>query len=173
MKHFYNLFEVLLKYPYIFPRASHSEECTKQICILLHMAYYPFSAGGRCRCRGLLQLVQSRRPNLVWRIEAQKFWIPCGLIGGIGLGVFGTLLPMSLFSGENEMIQIVETYTGYHAAVLLLIGFVKIFLINLCVESGWMGGFFFPIIFACLLSGRNYKKSASARGGFYCVSSEE
>ena len=41
-----------------------------------------------------------------------------------------------------------ETYLDYAPILLIGIGIVKIFLTNVCIESGWKGGHFFPVIFA-------------------------
>ncbi len=74
--------------------------------------------------------------------------IVCTVLGGICLGVLGILVPFSMFSGESQMEVLAETYLEYTPILLIVIGIVKIFLTNVCIESGWKGGHFFPVIFA-------------------------
>lgn len=74
--------------------------------------------------------------------------IVCTVLGGICLGVFGMLVPFSMFSGESQMEVLAETYLEYTPVLLIGIGIAKIFLTNVCIQSGWKGGHFFPVIFA-------------------------
>lgn len=74
--------------------------------------------------------------------------IVCTVLGGICLGVLGMFVPFSMFSGESQMEVLAETYLDYTPVLLIVIGIVKIFLTNVCIESGWKGGHFFPVIFA-------------------------
>lgn len=68
-------------------------------------------------------------------------------LGGLILGIFGTVLPLTLFSGEEQMAQLTETYLGFAPWALILTGIGKLFLTNVCIQSGWRGGHFFPVIF--------------------------
>lgn len=74
--------------------------------------------------------------------------VVCAVLGGICLGVFGMLLPFSMFSGEAQMEVLAETYLEYTPVLLIGVGIGKIFLTNVCIQSGWKGGHFFPVIFA-------------------------
>ncbi len=40
--------------------------------------------------------------------------------------------------------------------LLILIGILKLFLTNVCIESGWRGGHFFPVIFSGLSIGYGF-----------------
>jgi H+/Cl- antiporter ClcA len=71
-----------------------------------------------------------------------------GFIGGLGLGVAGALLPLTLFSGEAQ-----TRYLIYHAAeigalLLSVLALVKLFVTTLCLATGWKGGYIFPTMFA-------------------------
>ncbi|MCF0123055.1 MAG: chloride channel protein [Ruminiclostridium sp.] len=68
-------------------------------------------------------------------------------LGGLILGILGTCLPLTLFSGEEQMAELTETYLNYAPWLLILTGGVKLFLTNVCIQSGWRGGHFFPVIF--------------------------
>lgn len=75
------------------------------------------------------------------------------VIGGLALAACASLLPFMLFSGESDMAVLMETFNAYPVWLLLVIGAVKPMLTALCIESGWRGGHFFPIIFAGLSIG--------------------
>ncbi|MGN0462013.1 MAG: chloride channel protein [Ruminococcus sp.] len=70
------------------------------------------------------------------------------MLGGLILGVMGTYFPMTMFSGEESMGEIITTYKEYAPWLLILIGFLKLLLTNVCIKSGWRGGHFFPVIFS-------------------------
>ncbi|MDO4515648.1 MAG: chloride channel protein [Bacillota bacterium] len=84
-------------------------------------------------------------------------------LGGLILGIFGTVLPLTLFSGEEQMAELTDHFLDFTPWVLILTGIAKLFLTNVCIQSGWRGGHFFPVIFcgvsigygAALLSGIN------------------
>lgn len=79
----------------------------------------------------------------------EKFGVVlCAVLGGICLGIFGMLVPFSMFSGEAQMEVLAETYLEYTPVLLIGIGIAKIFVTNVCLQSGWKGGHFFPVIFA-------------------------
>lgn len=67
---------------------------------------------------------------------------------GLVLGVCGTLLPLTMFSGEAQIHELMETWTALGGGALIVTGFVKVLLTPLCVNFGWRGGHFFPVIFA-------------------------
>lgn len=74
-------------------------------------------------------------------------------IAGLSLGLVALVVPAVLFSGEEEMTHIMETYSCYMPWMLLLISVLKIILTNVCINLGLKGGHFFPLIFAGLCGG--------------------
>ena len=70
------------------------------------------------------------------------------VLGGLILGIIGTILPLTMFSGESQMSELAITYLNYSPWLLILIGFVKLLLTNICIKSEWRGGHFFPVIFS-------------------------
>ena len=86
--------------------------------------------------RRTLQIPLARRP------------IVRGLIGGLGLGIIGALLPITLFSGEHELGEIISHGAEMGVITLLIIALAKMFLTNLALTTGWKGGYIFPILFA-------------------------
>ena len=70
------------------------------------------------------------------------------MMGGLILGVMGTYFPLTMFSGEESMGEIITTYKEYAPWLLILTGLLKLLLTNVCIKSGWRGGHFFPVIFS-------------------------
>ncbi|WP_314588271.1 chloride channel protein [Paenibacillus terrigena] len=70
------------------------------------------------------------------------------VIGGLALGLIGTVLPLTLFSGEHELTELAADWTHMSIYLLLILGIVKLFLTEFCLSTGWRGGHIFPIIFA-------------------------
>lgn len=74
--------------------------------------------------------------------------IVCAVLGGVILGIFGMLVPFSMFSGESQMKVLAETYLEYAPVMLIGVGIAKLLITNVCIQSGWKGGHFFPVIFS-------------------------
>lgn len=74
--------------------------------------------------------------------------ILCATLGGVVLGIFGLFVPFSMFSGESQMEVLAETYLDYAPLMLIGIGVAKLLITNVCIQSGWKGGHFFPVIFS-------------------------
>ena len=71
-----------------------------------------------------------------------------GLIGGLGLGLAGALLPLTLFSGEAETAELIYHATEIGALMLIVLALVKLLVTTLCLATGWKGGYIFPTLFA-------------------------
>ncbi|WP_407381127.1 chloride channel protein [Methanobrevibacter sp.] len=71
-----------------------------------------------------------------------------GVIGGLILGIIGTLLPLTMFSGEEQIYILMETGAQVGIIILILTSIIKIVLTNICIETGLKGGHFFPLIFS-------------------------
>ncbi|MCC8151703.1 MAG: chloride channel protein [Lachnospiraceae bacterium] len=87
------------------------------------------------------------------KLRTKKLDIINAILGGLILGLIGTALPMTMFSGGSDIQLIQYEYYQYTPWLLILIGVVKLFLTNVCIESGWRGGHFFPVIFSGLSIG--------------------
>ncbi len=126
------------------PAASVAWRDIAAIPLLLVVGYFAgrFYVWVRGRCRIFFAGMKVRRR-----------YILCALIGGLGLGILGTAFPLILCSGESLMAHVAENYMSYIPFALVAVGIIKLFTINLCIESGWKGGFFFPIIFAGIALG--------------------
>ncbi len=87
--------------------------------------------------RGMQRAMQPLKTHLILR----------GLIGGIGLGIAGALLPLTLFSGEEQTIELINTAPEIGVATLIALAVVKALVTCLCLATGWKGGYVFPIMF--------------------------
>ncbi|MCR5653276.1 MAG: chloride channel protein [Ruminococcus sp.] len=79
--------------------------------------------------------------------KLKRFTILRAVSGGLLLGVSGTFLPLTMFSGEHQISEVTESATKIGAVMLIVIAVVKLLLTNICIDSGLKGGHFFPIIF--------------------------
>lgn len=73
----------------------------------------------------------------------------CGLL----IGLTGLFFPMVIFSGEEQMAELMDTFTGYAPLMLLGISLFKLLMTAFCLNFGLKGGHFFPLIFACTTMG--------------------
>lgn len=78
-----------------------------------------------------------------------------GIIGGLGIGILGTIFPWTLFSGEHELRELVVEWSNISAYTLILLSLVKLLLTEICLSTGHRGGHIFPLIFSgsCLAYG--------------------
>ena len=73
--------------------------------------------------------------------------IICAIIGGLVIGLIGSFLPLTLYSGLNELQQIIHNPAAYGVGILLLMMLVKILLTGTSFGTGFIGGPIFPILF--------------------------
>ncbi len=93
--------------------------------------------------RRLQRLFQPMKAHVVLR----------GLIGGLGLGIIGALLPLTLFSGEAETADLIVHAAEIGVVMLIVLGVVKLFATSLLLATGWKGGYIFPILFSSVALG--------------------
>ena len=93
------------------------------------------------------QLIKCWRQWLHQLELLQRFWwIPIGTGLLIGLCLWG--LPLAGFSGENQLQPLVLNNWTLDTSVLMLSALAKLLMVGLCLETGWRGGQFFPVILA-------------------------
>lgn len=73
--------------------------------------------------------------------------------GGLILGVSGTFLPLTMFSGEHQISVVTSQAETIGVLMLFIIAAVKLLLTNICIGSGLKGGHFFPVIFCGICIG--------------------
>lgn len=85
--------------------------------------------------------------------KTEKFVIVRAAAGGLLLGIAGTVLPLTMFSGEHQIEEVMQDITPIGAVTLLIIAVVKLALTNICIGTGLKGGHFFPVIFCGICIG--------------------
>jgi H+/Cl- antiporter ClcA len=91
----------------------------------------------------LRQLLQPMKAHVVLR----------GLLGGLAMGIIGALLPLTLFSGEEQTIDLINRAAEIGVLMLIVLALVKLFITALLLTTGWKGGYIFPIMFASVALG--------------------
>jgi H+/Cl- antiporter ClcA len=86
----------------------------------------------------LRQLLQPMKAHVVLR----------GLLGGLAMGLIGALLPLTLFSGEEQTTELIASAAEIGVVMLVVMGLAKLFATSLLLVTGWKGGYIFPIMFA-------------------------
>ncbi len=70
-----------------------------------------------------------------------------GLLGGLGLGIAGILLPLTLFMGSDQLQFLINNYLEVSLLLLFVLVVVKIILITFSFSTGFAGGYIFPSFF--------------------------
>lgn len=83
----------------------------------------------------------------------QKYTVIKSVIAGLTLGIVGTILPFTMFSGEHQMQDVMSNWSSIGATILLLTGIIKLIITNTCIIMGFKGGHFFPVIFSGICIG--------------------
>ncbi len=69
------------------------------------------------------------------------------IVGGIVIGLIGSFLPLTLYSGQEQLLQIIHNPVAYTALFLLLLLVVKALLTSTSFATGFDGGPVFPLLF--------------------------
>jgi H+/Cl- antiporter ClcA len=69
------------------------------------------------------------------------------VVGGVVIGAIGSFLPLTLYSGQNELLQIIHNPAAYGVGLLLLMLLVKALLTSTSFATGFDGGPIFPLLF--------------------------
>jgi H+/Cl- antiporter ClcA len=93
--------------------------------------------------RALQRLLQPMKARLVLR----------GLLGGLGMGLIGAFLPLTLFSGETETAELIHNAAELGVLMLIVLAVSKLLATTLLLATGWKGGYIFPILFASAAMG--------------------
>lgn len=96
---------------------------------------------------GVLFLVLKAQASVLrQRLAPGAFWPPV-LAGGL-LGLLGMLSPLILFSGHNELGEMLRIGLEHGPLPLVLLAGGKALVCAACVAAGWRGGVVFPMCFA-------------------------
>lgn len=78
------------------------------------------------------------------------------VLGGIVLAVCGMALPYTMFAGEAQTHLLMDSYLAIGAGALIATGLIKAALTPFCIQMGWRGGHFFPLIFSGVSMGYGF-----------------
>ena len=71
----------------------------------------------------------------------------CAIVGGIVIGLIGSFLPLTLYSGQDQLLAIIHNPAAYSVGLLLLLLLVKALLTSTSYATGFDGGPIFPLLF--------------------------
>jgi H+/Cl- antiporter ClcA len=89
------------------------------------------------------QLLQPMKAHVVLR----------GLLGGLAMGIIGAALPLTLFSGEEQTLELINNAAEIGVAMLIVLSVAKLLATSLLLTTGWKGGYIFPILFSSVALG--------------------
>jgi H+/Cl- antiporter ClcA len=69
------------------------------------------------------------------------------VIGGVVIGAVGLFLPLTLYSGQDQLLQIIHNPASFGIGLLLLMVFAKVLLTSTSFATGFEGGPIFPVLF--------------------------
>jgi H+/Cl- antiporter ClcA len=99
--------------------------------------------GGGC---GILFIITYKKMRAVFEpLEHRPVLL--GLLGGLGLGIAGILLPLTLFMGSDQLQVLINNYLEVSLGLLLILVLAKILLITFSFSTGFAGGYIFPAFF--------------------------
>lgn len=104
-------------------------------------------------CGWLLAMFYKGAHYITGRAAAKLPPVLREITAGLLLGITGMFIPQIMFSGEEQMGALIDTYSTYLPAALIGIAFLKILMTNICIQLGLKGGHFFPVIFAGVCMG--------------------
>ena len=88
------------------------------------------------------------------------------LLAGMAVALCACWLPQTIFSGEQQMRELMNVWHTLPPAQLVLIAAVKLVLVSLCIELGWRGGAIFPLIFSSAALGYAFAQIVGMDGNF-------
>ncbi len=68
-------------------------------------------------------------------------------LGGLVFGLVGVVLPLTLFTGSDQLHSVIHDGASLGAGVLIAVVIAKILVFALCQSTGFIGGPFFPMLF--------------------------
>ena len=98
---------------------------------------------------GALALITVVAIGLLTRLTAPlaKWTIVRPTIGGIAFGLVGVALPLTLFTGTDQLSTVIHSGVGLGAGLLIAVVFAKILVFALCESTGFIGGPFLVMLF--------------------------
>ncbi len=101
----------------------------------------------------LLYLFFEFSEKLTSRLSAMMPPVLRETLCGALIGIMGIFFPVAMFSGEEEMGELITSYASYTPVFLAAVCIIKIIMTAFSINLGMKGGHFFPLIFACTSMG--------------------
>ncbi len=76
-----------------------------------------------------------------------KFTVLRPVIGGIAFGLVGVALPLTLFTGTDQLTTVIRDGAALGAGLLIAVVFAKILVFAVCEATGFIGGPFLVMLF--------------------------
>lgn len=96
---------------------------------------------------GFIYVLVNKATSLIGNKLIKRRILSC-MLAGLLLAIIGLAFPWTMFSGEHQMGELMAVWQDERAVSLILTTFMKLILVNLCINLGWKGGSIFPIIFS-------------------------
>jgi chloride channel protein, CIC family len=80
-------------------------------------------------------------------VRLRERTILCSTIGGIVFGLVGVALPLTLFTGTDQLTTIIHDGAALGVGLVIAIVFAKIFVFAVCEATGFIGGPFLVMLF--------------------------
>lgn len=101
---------------------------------------------GRVQLRLMIEL----RKIILGRVFREWHLI---LLGGVAIYLASLFAPTIMFSGQHNFHLLAGVWQSQSAAYLVLHAVLKLALITICLNTGWLGGDIFPVLFSATAQG--------------------
>ena len=88
------------------------------------------------------------------------------MIPAVLTAVSGYFLPLTMFSGEHQLDDLIDGWQSASCTELILTAVVRLALISLCINFGWRGGSIFPLIYSGACLGYSFALITGMDGAF-------
>jgi len=98
---------------------------------------------------GVLALITAVAIGAMTKLTAPlaKRTIVRSTVGGIAFGLVGVALPLTLFTGTDQLSTVIHDGTALGAGLLIAVVFAKMFVFAFCEATGFVGGPFLVMLF--------------------------
>ncbi|WP_223875894.1 chloride channel protein [Paucilactobacillus kaifaensis] len=136
---------ILLKIPSIFIRIGNFQWNVDDLNWFIPLLVGSYLIG-HLYLRGMIEIrkiLQSRLYNEIQMV----------LFGGIAIYLASVFVPDLLFSGQHNFHLFTTTWADQSVVALIFVSLGKLLLLTICLNTGWIGGDIFPVMFAATVQG--------------------
>ena len=123
---------------------------------------------------GALALITAVAIGVMTKLAAPlaKRTILRSALGGIAFGLVGVALPLTLFTGTDQLTTVIHDGEALGAGLLIAVVFAKIVVFALCEATGFIGGPFLVMLFIGGTAGYRRPSADPGTAGGPCVRSD-